>query len=108
MIKKLFARYPIPTVEELRDGMIKFSETTKKSFNNSLDTYTKGVVDDIASSQKIILREKQRIKKAKKCIGVARVLMNENGSSKAKFITKKYYDNLLFDAISEANSKFLC
>lgn len=107
MTKKLFAKYPVPTVEELRTAIMRYPEKTEKSFNDRLDSYIKSHIGDIELSQEIISREKQRIKKAKKCIGIAEVLMNKNGSNKAKSITKKYYDDLLFDAISKVNSKFL-
>lgn len=107
MTKKLFAKCPVPTVEELRTAMMRYPERLEKSFDDCLDLYIKGRIDDIGLSQETILREKQRIKKAKKCIGVAKVLMNENGSKKAKLITKKFYDDLLFDTISKVNSKFL-
>lgn len=107
MTKKLFAKYPVPTVEELRTAMMSYPTKTEKSFDDRLDSYIKGRIGDIELSQEIILREKQRIKKAKKCIGTAEVLMSKNGSNKAKLITKKYYDDLLFDTISKVNSKFL-
>lgn len=107
MTKKLFAKYPIPTEKELKARMTEYSKTTKRSFDDSLDEYIKGVIGDIESSQEIILREKQRIKKVKKCIGIAETLMNKNGSIKAKLITKKYYEDLLFGAVSKVNSKFL-
>jgi len=86
---------------------MRYPERTEKSFNDCLDSYIKGRIDDIGLSQETILREKQRIKKAKECIGIAKALMSENGSSKAKLITKKYSDDLLFDTISKVNSKFL-
>lgn len=105
MTKKLFAKYPILTERELKAGMTKFSKTIKKSFGDSLDVYIKGIIGDIASSQEIILREKQRIKKAKKCIRVAEKLMSRNGSSDAKLITEKYYNDLLTHAISKVNSR---
>lgn len=104
MTRKLFAKYPIPTEEELKAGMTKFSKTTKKSFNNSLDTYIGSIIGDIVSSQEIILREGQRIKKAKKCMEVAKKLMSRNDNSRAKLITEKYYNDLLTHAISEVNS----
>ena len=105
MTKKLFAKFPVLSEKELKAGMTNLSKTTKKSFDESLDIYIKGIIGDIASSQEIILREEQRIKKAKKCIVVAKKLMSRNESNSAKLITEKYYNDLLTYAISKANSR---
>ena len=86
---------------------MRYPERTEKSFDDCPDSYIKGRIGDIELSQETILREKQRIKKAKKCIGIAKALMSESGSNKAKLITKKYYDDLLLATISKVNSKFL-
>ena len=105
MTKKLFAKFPVLSEKELKAGMTNLSKTTKKSFDESLDIYIKGIIGDIASSQEIILREEQRIKKAEKCIVVAKKLMSRNESNSAKLITEKYYNDLLTYAISKANSR---
>lgn len=106
MTKKLFAKCPVPTIEELRTAMMRYPERPEKSFDDCLDLYIKGHIGDIGLSQETILREEQRIKKIKKCIKVAKKLMSRNDSSNTKLITEKYYNDLLTHAISKANDKF--
>ncbi len=49
--------------------------------------YVKGRIGDIADSTEIILREQQRIVKAKKCIQVAQEVINTGASENARSVT---------------------
>ena len=106
MKKKLFSKYPVPTEKELEERMDQFSKIINKSFNTSLDMYIMGVINDIISSQRIILREKKRIQKAKKCIKIGEKLISRNYNSNTKSITKNYYNNLLINEIQKLDYLF--
>lgn len=106
MPRKLFARHPVPKKKKFKEAVATLSDTTRKSFNDALDLIIKAEINDIISSAETILREKQRIKKAKKCIEIAITLMSENDINNTKFISKKYYNDLLTYQTSEVNSKF--
>ncbi len=103
--RKIFARYKVPTKKELEsdlDERAKFYSMTRDQF---LDMYIRGKIGDIADSTEAILREQQKIKKARKCIIIAKAVMNKGASGKAKSVTKKYYNDLLNSAISGIKSK---
>lgn len=105
MKNRIFARYPIPNKEELRRSTERFSKETGNSFKEDLDFYIKGRIGDIVDSTEIILREKQRIEKARKVIGIAVNLITEGASPQVKDISKKYYDDILIYQISETGSR---
>lgn len=103
--QRIFARYPVPEKEDLREEIRELSEMTDKSYKETLDFYIRGRIGDIIESTGKILREKQRIKKARRCIKQALSLMYENRSEKARRVIKKYYSNILSSAISGVYTK---
>jgi|SRR3989344_6439159 len=103
--KRIFARYKVPTEKEFEknlDEKAKFFNMTKSQY---LDMYIKGRIGDIEKSTEIILREKQRIKKAQKCIRSSLAAMDKVASKSIKSVTKKYYKDLLDFSISSAKFK---
>ncbi|GEM_PF-6369845 len=103
--RRIFARYPIPKKEELKRSLEYWAKEKGTSLNNELDFYIKGRMGDILDSMEEILRETQRVKKAKKSINQAISLMTEGKSTNAKLVSNQYYKDLLNYQISNVRNK---
>ena len=105
MSKRIFARYKVPSQKELENGLKERAKFFNLTVEKYLDRYIKSRIGDIAESTEIIVREKQRIQKAKKAINVALFVMNKGGSGEIKDIAKKYYNDLLRFQISSISTR---
>lgn len=103
--QRIFARYKIPNKEDLKKGLEYWAKKKETTLNNELDFYIKGRIGEIADSLEIILREEQRIKKAKKCIEQSVLLIAEGESKQLKSISNQYYSDLLSFKESEVKNR---
>lgn len=91
MEKRIFAKYP------------KCSKKVFEEMNKDMRyRCVMGIIGDIGRSKETILREEQRIKKAKKCINLA---ISSIKGKISRDVSKKYYKDMLDSKISESRSK---
>ena len=95
----------MPDRESLKTRMEHWAKENGTSLKKELDFYIKGRIGDIKDSTEIILREQQRIKKAKQCINMALSLMMKGASDQAKSVIKQFYKDTSIYAIGESRSK---
>ena len=78
--RRIFARYPVPSKEEFGDGLEKHAKFFGMTVDQYLDRYIKSRFGDIKESEEKILREQERIKKAKKCIKIVSSFKSDKNS----------------------------
>ena len=96
--KYIFARYKIPKysdLDDLKKGLEEGAKFFNKKPNDYLDHIIKGIMGDIVKSTETIVREEQRIKKAKKAMSIVISVINYDSSDEIKKISDKYYNDLL-------------
>lgn len=105
--QRIFARYPIPSRVSLKTGMENWAKENGTSLKDELAFYIRCRIGDIKESTEIILREEQRIKKAKKCMRIAISLMSEKSSKQVKKTIKRFYKDLSAYSLNESKSKLI-
>lgn len=107
MPKRSFSRYPIPKKDILKKALEKTDGILMQgSPQKNADVYIRNRIGDIISSTEVILREKQKIAKAKRCIKLALSIMTEKASKNIKTTNKNFYKDLLNYSLKEVKSKY--
>jgi len=105
--RRNFARYKTPKIAEIKES-IKNLENQAKFFNLTedqlFDSMLRGIIGDITDSTEIIMRENQRIKKAKKILN--NILLCSFRDKHIRRNVKDFYDVLLQNNIFKILNKF--
>ncbi len=102
-----FARYSVPTKEEIRKTLNNKPKSQGISKVKFEEAALDGINSDIVSSQETILREEQRIKKAKMSLRRWLDVIYEGSSKKARTIGTRCNRDQLDYSLRELRNKFL-
>jgi hypothetical protein len=104
MKKNITARYKIMSPNEIERISEKNSRTFGLKKTEFLDHMIRGSIGDILCSKEKIIREKQRINKAKNSIKNVLIVLGKGKGDEVKRTYQKFYSDLLQYNISEVSS----
>lgn len=76
-LKKIAVRYPIPSKTFLKQNALQRAQDRRQSVEEYLSFYIKCREDDINKENVEILKSKKRIRRASRCIAIAKEIKGE-------------------------------